>query len=60
VRWFDGREFVFDSEFLALPVGDEIGVGDWAVGFGSDRFIQATVLGPEGLYTIVSHHHGSS
>jgi hypothetical protein len=59
VRVFDRRDFVFDSELLALPVGDLIGIGIGAVGFEIDGFLQASVPGPEGFDTILCGH-GSS
>jgi hypothetical protein len=50
---FDLRDFVFDPELLAFPVGDEIGIGHGAVGFGAYGVLQAAMLGPEGLDAIV-------
>jgi hypothetical protein len=56
---FERRDFVFYSQLLPLPVGDESQIGQGAMGFGVDGFLQAAVTRPEGLDAIVSRH-GSS
>jgi len=52
-------DFVFDAEFLALQVVEEIFVGQGAVDFLIDGVLQAAMTGPEGLDTILQRH-GSS
>jgi len=52
-------DFVFDSEFLALQVVEDIFVGERAVNFLIDGVLQAAMTGPEGLDTILQRH-GSS
>jgi hypothetical protein len=59
VRVFDQRNFVFDSQFLAFPVGDKIGIREGAMGFHIDGFLQALVACPEALEAIL-FAHGSS
>jgi hypothetical protein len=58
-RVLDQRDFVFDSQFLAFPVGDKVGIGEGAMGFQIDGFLQALVARPEAFETIV-FAHGSS
>jgi hypothetical protein len=58
-RVFDQRDFVFDSQFLAFPVGDKVGIREGAMGFHIDSFLQALVPRPEALEAILSAH-GSS
>jgi hypothetical protein len=56
---FELDDFVFDTEFLALQVVEEIFVGERAVDFLIDGVLQGAVTGPEGLDTILQRH-GSS
>jgi hypothetical protein len=58
-RVFDQRDFVFDSQFLAFPVGDKVGIREGAMGFHIDSFLQALMARPEALEAILSAH-GSS
>jgi hypothetical protein len=56
---FELDDFVFDAEFLALQVVEEIFVGQGAMDFLIDGILQGAMTGPEGLDTILQRH-GSS
>jgi hypothetical protein len=56
---FELDDFVFDAEFLALQVVEDIFVGERAVDFLIDGVLQGAMTGPEGLDTILQRH-GSS
>jgi hypothetical protein len=50
---FELDDFVFDSEFLALQVVEDLFIGQGAVDFLIDGILQTAVTGPEGLDTIL-------
>jgi hypothetical protein len=56
---FELDDFVFDTEFLALQVVENIFVGQGAMDFLIDGILQGAMTGPEGLDTILQRH-GSS
>jgi hypothetical protein len=56
---FEAEDFVFDSEFLALQIGEHLDIGHWATDFLVDGLLQAAVAGPEGIEAILQRH-GSS
>jgi hypothetical protein len=58
-RVFETEYFVFDSEFLALQIGEDFDIGHRAADFLIDGLLQAAMTGPERIESILQRH-GSS
>jgi hypothetical protein len=57
---FEGENLVFDTELLALEVGDRVAVRERPVILLKNGLLQAGVTGPERLQTILQRHLNAS